>query len=73
MKNTIILPIICLMLLTCAASGVGQSIESTNTDESINVNNLKKQLEALKDEHQLKLKELEELITDIKTKIEVKV
>ena len=72
MKITIIIPIICLMLLTYGSPGIGQRIESTKDNPSADLNELRMQLEGLKTEHELKLQELEKLIVDIKTKIEAK-
>ena len=72
MKTTIIIPIICLMLLTYGSPVIGQSIDSTKDNPSTDLGELRNQLERLKTEHELKLHELEKLITDIKTKIESK-
>jgi len=72
MKNVITIFIIFLLLLIVSLPGIGQSGKPVKYTSSTDIDSLKNQLEKLKTDHELKMKELEELITNIRQKIEAK-
>lgn len=70
MKYTFITTVICIVLIMYFAPVIGQTVESKQDSSSTELQQLKEQLEKLKAEQELKLQELEKLITDITVKME---
>jgi len=72
MKRIVIIPVILFSLLMLSSAGIGQSANPARNSSSTNLDSLKKQLENLKENHELRIQELSDLINAIKTKIDRK-